>query len=338
MGQNFSWLKKVGHGFEQQRERRQRAGNLWDAVRRLCVENECICFCEPIKGQSKTTKTYFCLLIHENYTDRRKILDWYWATNLFVHRLPGVKTTEHSSSSWSSVSRRKWSDWILRLKDYLWKEFEISRYWSGEKWQSTVAKGGGNKKRFQYCTDQSGKEILYLRDLQGHSGRNLIDPSIQDNVLIPNNFTRVHLSHRMCNQFSLIREFRIDTRRKELQHKTDVLLLRLWILWTKNSEIRIKLTWKHRVFLCVRSKWGINIKTRCIGKKLAQKKLNFYQIRSNAIILHNTLRDYCVPKAIMIETGEIISEKVYASPRIPPKISCKDNWRKELGSEVAGGV
>ena len=75
-----------------------------------------------------------------------------------------------------------------RLKDYLWNEFENSRCWSGEKWKSTVAKGGGNKKRFQCCTDQSGKEILYLRDLQGHSGRNLIDPSIQDNVLIPNNF------------------------------------------------------------------------------------------------------------------------------------------------------
>ena len=28
VGQNFSWLEQVGHGFEQQRERRQRAGNL----------------------------------------------------------------------------------------------------------------------------------------------------------------------------------------------------------------------------------------------------------------------------------------------------------------------
>ena len=48
--------------------------------------------------------------------------------------------------------------------------------------------GGGNKKRFQYCTDPSGQEILRLRALQGHSGRNPIDPSPQDNVLIPNNF------------------------------------------------------------------------------------------------------------------------------------------------------
>ena len=51
--------KLVGHGLEQQGGRRQRAGNLCDAVRRICVEDECTCFCEPIKGQSKTTKTYF---------------------------------------------------------------------------------------------------------------------------------------------------------------------------------------------------------------------------------------------------------------------------------------
>ena len=51
-----------------------------------------------------------------------------------------------------------------------------------------MAGGGGHKKRFQYCTDSSGQEILYLRALQGHSGRNPIDPTLQDNVLIPNNF------------------------------------------------------------------------------------------------------------------------------------------------------
>ena len=37
-----------------------------------------------------------------------------------------------------------------------------------------------------------------------------------------------------------------------------------------------------------------------------------------------------------METGEIIKEKVYPSPRPSPKTSCKDNWMKELGSEVAG--
>ena len=75
-----------------------------------------------------------------------------------------------------------------------------------------------------------------------------------------------------------------------------------------------------------------------VGVKLAQEKgFKFYQTRSKAIILYDTLPAYCIPKAIMMETGEIIYEKVYASPRPPPKIFFNDNWMKELGSQVAGG-
>ena len=40
--------------------------------------------------------------------------------------------------------------------------------------------------------------------------------------------------------------------------------------------------------------------------------------------------------AIKMETGETIYEKIYESPRPPPKISLRDNWMMELGSEVAG--
>ena len=75
-----------------------------------------------------------------------------------------------------------------RLKDYLRNDFVRSQHWSDEMWKSIMARGGGHKKRFQYCTDPSGQEILYLRALQGHSGRNFRDPSLQDNVLIPNDF------------------------------------------------------------------------------------------------------------------------------------------------------
>ena len=45
-----------------------------------------------------------------------------------------------------------------------------------------MAGGGGHKKRFRHCSDPSRQEVLYLRALQGHSGRNPIDPSPQDNV------------------------------------------------------------------------------------------------------------------------------------------------------------
>ena len=63
--------------------------------------------------------------------------------------------------------------------------------------------------------------------------------------------------------------------------------------------------------------------------------LKFYQTRSNAIILHETLPACCIPKVVRMETGEVMYEKVYMSPRPPPKISLKHNWERELGSEHA---
>ena len=49
-----------------------------------------------------------------------------------------------------------------RLKDYLPNDLCDLNIGM---WKSTMAKSGGNKKRFQYCTDPSGQEILYLRAL-----------------------------------------------------------------------------------------------------------------------------------------------------------------------------
>ena len=69
---------------------------------------------------------------------------------------------------------------------------------------------------------------------------------------------------------------------------------------------------------------------------LALKKgLTFYQTRSNAIILHETLPAYCIPKVVRLKTGELLYEKVSMSPRPPPKISLKHEWTRELGSKVA---
>ena len=50
--------------------------------------------------------------------------------------------------------------------------------------------------RYQYCSDNSGT-ILYLRALQGHSGHNLIDPTLQDNVMIESG-TFHHIYHIGC--------------------------------------------------------------------------------------------------------------------------------------------
>ena len=124
--------------------------------------------------------------------------------------------------------------------------------------------------------------------------------------------------------------------RTKFEQKTDSILSGLWILWTKNTRILTRSTWEHRVQHSTCTKHGRNMKTLCIGFNLSQKKwLKFYQTRSNAIILHETLPACSVPKVVRMETGEVIYEKVYASPRPPPKISLKHDWKRELGSEDA---
>ena len=62
--------------------------------------------------------------------------------------------------------------------------------------------------------------------------------------------------------------------------------------------------------------------------------LTFYQTRSNAIILQETLAAYCITKVVRLKTGEVSDETAYMSPRPPPKISLSHEWTRELGSKV----
>ena len=77
-----------------------------------------------------------------------------------------------------------------RLKDDLWNRFEYSQYWSDDVWKNKMAGGGGNKKSFQFCTDPSGQEIFTFELFKVIQDAILLScsPSLQDNVLIPNNF------------------------------------------------------------------------------------------------------------------------------------------------------
>ena len=67
--------------------------------------------------------------------------------------------------------------------------------WTVDAWTTFLAKGGGPKKRFQYCLNpNSSKHFLYFRAIQGHSGGNLVDPTLQQNVLLPDDFAE-YISH-----------------------------------------------------------------------------------------------------------------------------------------------
>ena len=72
---------------------------------------------------------------------------------------------------------------FYKIKFYLRGHHSQIHNWSDDRWKACLAAGGGSKRRYQCCSDNSGT-ILYLRALQRHSGSNLIDPTLQDNVVI----------------------------------------------------------------------------------------------------------------------------------------------------------
>ena len=83
--------------------------------------------------------------------------------------------------------------------DDLIEKFKVKFVGNSERtvdsWTTFLAKGGGPKKMFQYCVNlNSSKHILYFRAIQWHSGDNLVDPALQDNVLLPDDFGE-NISH-----------------------------------------------------------------------------------------------------------------------------------------------
>ena len=64
--------------------------------------------------------------------------------------------------------------------------------------------------------------------------------------------------------------------------------------------------------------WRIYQNTVCwCNLKLAQNGLQFYQTRSHATALFNTLLATCIEKVVYMKTGEDLYCKVHQSPRLP---------------------
>ena len=174
----------------------------------ICVEDGTICFCGPIKGQSKTTKTYFCQFIHKDDTYWRKNLDWYWARRVFALRLFSVKKTDYFLRHGQLPREEDGAIEFWRLKDYLRNEFEHSQHWSDEMWKSRMAGGGINNKDFnivlilqeKFFTSELFKVIQDAIALILHC---------KDKVLIPNNLFE-YIYHVGC-AINLHHQFRIDT-------------------------------------------------------------------------------------------------------------------------------
>ena len=198
-----------------------------------------------------------------------------------------------------------------------------------------MAAGGGAKRRFQYCTDESGI-IVYLRALQGHSGRNLIDPSLQDNVIIQSGFFQ-HVCHIGCafNLHSIINDGLIPGGQNSSKRQTVFFLPVDPRDKSHKDPEKIDLSVPRRAQYLHNAWKRHQDAVHWVDINLAiRKRLTFYQTRSNAIIFQGILPAYCIAKVVRLKTGEVLYEKAYKSPRPPPKISLRHGWTKESGSKV----
>ena len=211
-----------------------------------------------------------------------------------------------------------------RIKNCLRNQFPQVQHWSDDRWKACLAAGGGAKRRHQYCTDISGT-IIYLRALQGHSGRNLVDISLQDNVIIQRGFFQ-HIYHIGCafNLHSIINNGLIPGGQNSSKRQTVFFLPIDPSDKGHQDPAQIDFTVPRRAQY-LHSAWKKHQDTVFwVDINLSiQKGLTFYQSRSNAIILQGTLPAYCIPKVVRLKTGEVLYEKSYMSPRPPPKISLR---------------
>ena len=183
-----------------------------------------------------------------------------------------------------------------RLKENLQSQFPHSIHWSDVRWKACLAATGGVKRKFQYCTDDSGT-IVYFRALQGHSGRNLIDPSLQDSVIIPSNFFQ-HIYHIGCafNLHFIINSGLIPGGQNSSKRQTVFFLpIDPRDKGHKDPDV-IDLSVPRRA-QSLHNAWKRHQDAEnWVDINLAIKKvLTLYQTRSNAIILQETLPAYCIP-------------------------------------------
>ena len=174
---------------------------------------------------------------------------------------------------------------------------------------NSLAPGGRKKKRFQYCSNPcSSNKFLYFLAIQGHPGENFVDPLLQGNIiLLPHDFAEYiyHIgnayemhsiiqsglnpegrSNRRDRQsvfFTAVNPIDIQLDRREVEYDLD-----------KPGIAPYKHTWRahhNTAYWC--------------NLKLAQRKgLRFYQTRSHAITLSDTLPATCFDKVVCIKTRE----------------------------------
>ena len=298
-------------------------------------------FCSQIKGSRKTTKKREPVDVPSIIPmNERKWIDIEPGNSSFSAYEISKKVINLLRHSQTVQREDDGAVQFWRIKNFLQNQFPQSNYWSDDRWKACLSAGGGAKRRYQYCTDISGT-IIYFRALQGHSGRNLIEPSLQDNAIIQSGFFQ-QIYHVGCafNLLSIINNGLIPGGQNSSKRQTVFFLPSDPRDKGHQDPATIDFN-KPRRAQYMHSAWKKHQDAVFwVDISLAiQKGLTFCQTRSNAIIFQGTLPAYCIPNVMRLKTGEVFYEKSYMSPRPPPKISLRHDhdWTRgkvQLGSKL----
>ena len=170
-----------------------------------------------------------------------------------------------------------------RLNDYLRNDFENSQHWSDDMWKSKMAGGGGNKKKINVVLARLDKKLFtselfkVIQDaipLILHCRTMHLFRTISSSTFVTSDAHSIYIPSRIQDWYWEVKSWAKDRRYSFC----------LWILWTKNTKILDKAQYMHKA-------WKKHQNTvYWVDIKFAQKKgFKFYQTRSNAIILYDTL-------------------------------------------------
>ena len=255
VGHNFSWLEWVGHGLKT-RSTTTASRKPQRCSSKMCVKIECIYFCEPLKKKrlKQTQKTFL-----PAYLQKLFLLEKELGPRLNHKIIPPLII--QCRSNWSLffvilIYLEKWCcDLNLEMKDYLRNHFVQFQQSSDGKWKSKMARGGGNKKRFQYCTDSSEQAILYLRT-QFHWS------FITRQCLNSGRYLRLHFSLRICNPFAF-HQFQDWEREDKIWAKDRQHSFCFWISWFKEHK----------------KTWYVDLKTQLLHDNCRQRGRNIQNAR-----------------------------------------------------------
>ena len=200
-----------------------------------------------------------------------------------------------------------------------------------------LARGEGPKKRFQYCLNPNSSEhFLYFRAIQGHSGGTPVDPTLQDHVLLPDDFAEhIYDIGNAHDMHSIIQGGLIPGGRSLKRDRQSVFFTAVNPMYANQDleEVQYDLVKPRNTVYKNTSRVHQDTVSWCKLKLAQSKGLQFYQTRSHAIALVNTLPATCIEKVVCMKVGEDLYCKVRQSPRLP-RVALTPNPQNGYGRQI----